>query len=181
MDKRIMTFLSIYVPTYKRPKALADCLASIEAQTDQDLEVVLIKDEIGIGIDGMYADIQNHIDEVHGDYVFVLSDDNLITDIDFVKRLKKVVDEYNPDVIVFKNEIVGILPSIWDAKPQLGHIDLSCFVVRSDIWKANADKWGKRYEGDYDFINSLWEQGYQFYWLDVVAVKAQRISRGQPE
>jgi hypothetical protein len=123
------------------------------------------------------------VDEVNGDYVLMLSDDDMLCNDKFVSNLLAFTKENEkPEVIIIKAIKEGrILPSIWNAKPQLGHIDLSCFVVRSDIWKANADKWGKRYEGDFDFINSLWEQGYQFNWMDVVAVKAQRISRGQPE
>ena len=61
-----MTFLSVYTPTYKRPQALARCKASVAAQTIPT-EHVIIVDEIGIGIDGMYGAIQDlsliHISE----------------------------------------------------------------------------------------------------------------------
>ena len=174
-------FLTIYIPTYKRPVMLAKCLASVAAQTDQDLEVVLIRDEIGIGIDGMYGDIPNHLDEVHGQYVFVLSDDNLITSTEFVHDLKVIVKIFAPEVIIFKNEIVGTLPSIWNAAPQEGQIDLSCFAVRADIWKDNAGKWGKCYAGDYYFIRSLWDQGYSYYWWNSTPIKAMQISNGAAE
>ena len=174
-------FLSIYVPTYKRPRMLERCLASIDAQVDKDFEVVLIRDEIGIGIDGMYGDIQNHLDQIHGDYVFVLSDDNLITDVEFVAGLKTIIGVHNPDVIVFKNQIIRVFPDIWNAAPELGHIDLSCFAVKADIWKSNADKWGKCYEGDYHFIRSLWDQGFNFYWWDCTPIMAMQISKGASE
>lgn len=174
-------FLSIYLPTYKRPVMLAKCIESILKQNDQDLEVVLVRDDIGIGIDGMYGDIPNHLDEVHGQFVFVLSDDNLITDADFVSGLKAIVAEHQPDVVVFKNQVASVQPDRWDCAPELGHIDLSCFAVKADIWKANADKWGKCYEGDYHFIRSLWDQGFDFYWWDAMPIRAMQISRGLPE
>ena len=174
-------FLSIYVPTYKRPHMLEHCLASVSAQADQDLEVVLVRDEIGIGISGMYADISNHLDEVHGRYVFVLSDDNLITDPQFVGRLKKIATKYDPDVIIFRNKIVDTLPDVWAAAPEEGHIDLSCFVVKADIWKANSDKWGRCYAGDFYFIRSLWDQKYVFLWWDATPIMATQVSRGAPE
>jgi len=179
-----MAFLTIYTPTYKRPKALAVCVESVLTQhKGWHVQHLIVPDEVGLGIDGMYADIINHVDEVNGEYVFMLSDDDMLCNDKFVSNLLDFTkDNEKPEVIIIKAIKEGrTLPSIWNAKPQCGHIDLSCFVVRSDIWKANADKWGKRYEGDFDFINSLWEQGYQFNWMDVVAVKAQRISRGQPE
>lgn len=175
-----MPFLTFYVPTYKRPKMLADCLASIQAQSDPDYEVVLIRDEVGIGIGGMYRDIRNHAEQVSGDYVFVLSDDNLVTDIDFVKGLKEQAAD-NPDVIVFKNEIGRVLPSIWGAAPVCGHIDLSCFAVKREVWQANASRWGECYEGDYYFIRALWDAGYIFKWWDKLVIKAQKIMRGLPE
>lgn len=175
-----MPFLTFYVPTYKRPKMLADCLASIKAQSDRDYEVVLIRDEVGIGIDGMYGDIRNHAQEVSGDYVFVLSDDNLVTDTDFVKGLKEQAAD-SPDVIVFKNQIVGVLPSIWEGAPELGQIDLSCFAVRRDIWQKHAADWGECYAGDYYFIRALWDAGYRFKWWDKLVIRAQKIMRGQPE
>ena len=179
-----MAFLTIYTPTYKRPKALAVCVESVLTQhKGWHVQHLIVPDEVGLGIDGMYADIINHVDEVKGDYVLVLSDDDMLCNDKFVSNLLDFTkDNEKPEVIIIKAIKEGrILPSIWNAKPQCGYIDLSCFIVRSDIWKVNADKWGKRYEGDFDFINSLWEQGYQFNWMDVVAVKAQRISRGQPE
>ena len=179
-----MAFLTVYTPTYKRPKALTVCIESVKNQTHPNLiQHLIIPDEIGLGIDGMYSDIINHVDEVNGEYVLVLSDDDLLCNLDFARKLYDYIENNDyPEVVIIKAIKSGrVLPTIWNAKPQLGHIDLSCFVVRSDIWKANADKWGKRYEGDFDFINSLYEQGYQFNWFDIIASKAQRISRGQPE
>ena len=179
-----MAFLSIYTPTYKRPKALSVCVESIANQTHPQLiQHVIIPDDIGIGIDGVYNAVPKHAEKVKGEYVLFLSDDDLLCDVTFVRKLYNFVEVNDyPEVIIIKAVKAGrTLPDKWQAAPQCGHIDLSCFIVRSDIWKANADKWGKRYEGDYDFIRSLWDQGYQFHWWDFTAVHAQRISRGQPE
>lgn len=178
-----MAFLTIYTPTYKRPLALQVCIDSIKEQTRAGfIEHVIIPDEVGIGIDGVYREVPNNLDKVHGDYVLFLSDDDMLIDPEFMRKFYAYAIDGYPEVVIIKAEKSGrILPDLWQHEPMLGHIDLACFVVRSDIWKANADKWGQRYEGDYDFIKSLWDQGYNFKWLDIVAVKAQRISRGQPE
>ena len=178
-----MAFLTIYTPTYKRPKALAVCKQSVLDQTRRSfIEHVIIPDEVGIGIDGVYRDVPNHLDKVNGDYVLFLSDDDYLCDPELAHKFYKLaIDDY-PDVVIFKAEKAGrVLPDIWNSKPKCGHIDLSNFIVRSDIWKAHADKWGQRYEGDYDFIRALWDMGYKFKWWDFLGVKAQRISRGKPE
>lgn len=179
-----MTLLTIYTPTYKRPLALKVCVDSISNQTHPQLiEHVIIPDEIGIGIDGVYRDVPNHLDKVHGDYVLFLADDEALCDPNFARKLYDFVeDKEYPQVVIIKADKMGrVLPELWLQEPRMGYIDLSCFIVRSDVWKANADKWGQRYEGDFDFIHALWEQGYTFEWWNFLAVKSQRISRGQPE
>ena len=58
---------------------------------------------------------------------------------------------------------------------------LSCFAVRREVWVENADRWGQRYEGDFDFIHGLWERDYEFHWWPRLAFRALRISYGAPE
>ena len=60
-------FLTFYTPTYKRPEGLAQCLASVAAQTIADeIEQVVIPDHVGIGIDGMYRRLPTYTEAVHG-------------------------------------------------------------------------------------------------------------------
>lgn len=177
-----MSFLSVYTPTYKRPEALARCKASVEAQTIPTEHVIII-DEIGIGIDGMYAAIRDHAYQVTGDYVLVLSDDNFILHADFAERLQKVAqDALFPDVVIFKNDIAGkcIQPVSW-GRVIYGQIDLSCFAVKRDVWQRYSDKWGRCYAGDFYFILALEKDGYRFHWWDSLEIRASRISNGAPE
>ena len=174
-------FLSVYTPTFRRPAALANCEVSVKAQTIP-CEHVIIPDDVGIGIAGVYADVPRHADKVHGKYVLFLSDDNYIIHADFAERLRDLIKrEKNPDVVVFKNDIVGcIQPVVW-GDVQYGNIDLSCFVVERKIWTAHAECWGHHYAGDFDFISKLWISGYRFYWWDSLEIRALRISNGVPE
>lgn len=178
-----MPFLTFYTPTYKRPAALEKCKASVLAQSDPDWEHVIIPDEIGIGIDGMYGAIQEHAHKCSGNYVTVLSDDDIITDVDYVAELKKLVEiEHHPPVVIVGVAKHGrILPDFWEKPPRVGHIDLLCIVVRRDIWLSYAHAWGRRYEGDGDFAEYLWKIGLRFAWLDRVIGTAQRVSAGRPE
>lgn len=174
-------FLSVYTPTFKRPRMLAQCKQSVWHQT-RPVEHVIVPDDVGIGIDGMFADIRNHVDEVHGHYVMVLSDDNVLLDECVAEEMELACEGFDtPDVLVFKGEIVGIMPSLWEVEPVLGRIDLSCFAVKRDVWVQHCRDWGERYEGDFDFIHALWRAGRSFAWWDRVCFKALQISRGLPE
>jgi GT2 family glycosyltransferase len=175
--------LTVYTPTHRRPKLLANCCASVQAQTNE-VQHLIVRDEVGIGIKGVFADIPNHASEVKGEYVLVLSDDNELVGEDFAEELRDFALKHDwPKVIVFKLDLVGrLLPngSSWGREPQIGYIDLSSFVVRRDVWVRHAGDWGKRYEGDYDFIRRLWDE-YEFAWWDRLGVRALQIGRGRPE
>lgn len=176
-------FLSIYTPTYKRPALLAQCVASVKAQT-VPVEQVIIPDEVGIGIDGVYAAMPQHAHQVTGEYVMVLSDDNVLVDPAFAADLQREAEANGwPPVIVFKGDLGGgtVQPLVWDAEPQFERIDLSNFAVRRPVWQFHAADWGHRYEGDFDFIHALWKHGYPFHWWDRLVYKALKISRGAPE
>jgi hypothetical protein len=174
-------FLSVYTPTYKRPFLLELCKASVENQS-LPTQHVIVPDLEGVGIGGMYARIRDHVDEVHGDYVMVLSDDNILVDGQFAERLWGVAaaNEF-PDVILFKGQLgPTVQPAAWACEPIETKIDLSCFAVKREVWVENADKWGQRYCGDFDFIHHLWGS-HDFCWWDHLAFMAVKISGGEPE
>lgn len=177
-----MTFLSVYTPTYRRPRLLEQCRRSVISQTSF-VEHVIVPDEIGIGIAGVYADVPKHKHLVNGDYVMVLSDDNILLDDTFAEDLEIVARQSGfPAVIIFKGEITGFIqPMVWEAEPEISCIDLSCFAVRRLLWQHHATDWGHRYEGDFDFIHKLWEEGYRFHWWDRIGFRALQISNGAPE
>jgi hypothetical protein len=145
---------------------------------------VIVEDKVGLGVGGMYRDIQNHVHKVTGDYVLVLSDDNCFHDDEVVEDLKRFVfaQEATPEVVIWRGSLQGILvPKLWGQRPKIAHIDLSNFVVRRDIWTRHADDWPDSYEGDYHFIAKLWDEGYRFDWMQRDAYYAMRISGGAPE
>lgn len=157
------------------------CKTSVANQSTP-VEHVIVEDTVGLGVGGMYQDIRHHAFKVTGEYVMVLSDDNILTDPHFALDLEKIAWEHDrPDVIVFKG-VTGntVQPAHW-GEPIETKIDLSCFAVAHDLWVEYADRWGDRYEGDFDFVRALWDDGYEFCWWDRLAFKALQISAGRPE
>ena len=172
-----MTFLSIYTPTFRRPFLLELCKASVAAQS-APVEHVVVEDKVGVGV---YRMIRDHVGEVHGEYVMVLSDDNVLVDGEFAADLATEAFEADlPDVVMFKGQIASTLqPAAWACEPIATMVDLSCFAVRRDVWLAHAADWGDRYLGDFDFIHSLWTAGCRFYWWDRLVFRALQVT-GRP-
>src|SRR3990172_2691021 len=65
------------------------------------------------------------------------------------------------------------LPLIWQEKAREGYVDLGSYVTRRGVFTENVTRFGKRYAGDFDFIDALWEGGYSFAWFDRLFARAQ--------
>ncbi len=176
-------FLSLYTPTYRRPTGLAACLASVQVQTAvADVEQVVVVDHVGNGIDGMYARVPDYAPSAHGLYVYMLCDDDVLADRNVVSDFKVFAETHGrPPVVICKATKGGMTwPYPFAAPPMLGHIDLGCVITRGDVWQQFCGRYGQSYEGDFAFIEALWNAGLPFvYWDRVVSVGA--VSRGQAE
>jgi len=169
-------FLSIVTRTYRRPTLLANCIESLKAQTDQDFEHIIIRDDIGIGIAETYRRLRNQ--DVNGEYVWVLDDDNVVVEPTFIRQLKMQADF---GYLILEGMVSDrVLPDT--DEPQLAHIDMMNIVVCRVVWEDHKKDFGARYEGDWDFIYAVTSNGL---WggkkLPGVMAKTQKISHGQPE
>lgn len=180
-----MPFITFYTPTYRRPRLLADCVASIERQSDRDHQHLIITDHVGVGIPGVFAAVQEFAPLIAGEYVYFLQDDDILADEHVVRDLRRFVDSSaRPPVVVARNRKGrATYPPLhrWGRQPQLGYIDLGSYIVRADVFKAHAGDFGRRYEGDFDFINALWQAGHAFAWYDRLIAEAQQIGMGKAE
>lgn len=182
-----MPFLSIVTRCYKRPAMLARCCESIRAQQDAALEHLLINDEVGRGVEWANAQLAAHKNRVHGDYVLILDDDDLLACSSAVTILRDVArsNDY-PDLIVFRADHaeLGVLPDaeVWEKKPLHGHIGGIDFITRAATWKRYIGKFAQPEGGDFHFLEALWKKkGLRVVWLDRLLTRVQRISRGRPE
>ena len=101
-------FMTFYTPTYKRPTFLAMCRRSVQAQTCRDFQHMVIVDDTGIGVEGMFRDIRRHADQIRGEYVFILADDDLLLDPLGLRQVRDFARAHeNPPVIIVAQLQVG--------------------------------------------------------------------------
>jgi hypothetical protein len=177
-------FLTLYTPTYRRPIALAKCLASVAAQSAvSEIEQIVIADHVGVGIDGMYQRIPQYVEAVHGQYVHLLADDDVLAGPQAVAQLKARAEAEGFPPVLIVSAIKGFLTLPLDdhGPPVCGRIDLGCLVVRQDVWKQHVGDYGKRYEGDFDMAHALWDAGHQFVYARDITFLIGAVSRGAAE
>lgn len=185
MWRKGQPFLTFYTPTFRRPDALAACLASVSGQTMcEAIEQIVIPDHVGRGIGGMYLQVPQYADAVHGAYVHFLADDDTLADPASVEQVfAQVLARDWPKALVVRVDKGGRDLPIGPAwPPRQGHIDLGNLIVREDVWRplARAGAYGNRYEGDYDFAAALAATGIVPVETDLLFMRGD-VRHGVPE
>lgn len=112
---------SIIIPAYNAEKYLGECLKSLEAQTFQDFEIVIVDDGSKDGT-GEIADVfttsfhdvrvlhkaneglilarRDGLSVVHGEYVLFLDSDDALRS-DALELLAGIIEEHNPDIVQY--------------------------------------------------------------------------------
>lgn len=176
-------FLTLYTPTYRRPQGLAACLESVRRQTAVEaIEQIVIPDHVGIGIHGMYARIQDYAPAVHGQYVHVLCDDDVLASPTVVAEVQAFAEAMNhpPVILVRAQKGQATYPVGTPWPPSCGSIDLGCVITRADVWRDHASNYGHNYEGDYWFMKALSDFGHRAASCDLL-FSVGAVSRGAAE
>lgn len=176
-------FLTLYTPTYRRPQQLARCLDSVRQQTAVEaIEQIVIPDHVGVGVHGMFARVRHYADAVHGRYVHLLADDDVLAGPTVVAHVQAFADAHdNPPVILVSARKGGQeWPQGNPWPPQCGHIDLGCVITRADVWKRHVGDYGLNYEGDYWYMRALYEAGHPAAWCDLL-FSIGAVSHGRAE
>lgn len=181
-----MAFLDVIVRTFgQRPAMLQRNWDSLVALEDTDWRRVLVVDREARGVAWAVGNLSTV--QVSADYVWVLDDDDMCCRPSLLGELRKIaLQERCPSVIMVRafHERFGMLPSDgnWQERPVLGNVGTSCFIVRGDVWNAHRAAWQARYDGDFWWIDHLWQQpGLRWYWHDVTAAWYPQQGLGEPE
>jgi hypothetical protein len=156
-----------------RPTALVRNLASVGRQTAVErLEQLVFPDHVGDGLaDGLFGRIPWYAPACRGTYVAVLSDDDVLAGErvveDFIKfaTRKKIPPVIVVDVL--KNDYRFPIHKT-DHRPIEGEVDMGSYILRRDVWLAFADKYGRRYAGDADHAQAVWDAGHRPVYADLL-------------
>lgn len=180
-----MTKLTILTPTYRRPIGLHMCEASVNGQhRREEIQHLVIPDHIGKGVAGMYADLPQSNALIGGEWVFVLSDDDVLVYpriVDLICHVEKEAPGAGCIMVkMFCNGRVLPWPSCWEGQPLMGGVTLSNWIVKKAVHVAHP--FGHRYEGDFDQIANIHAAGIPLAWADIVLSASQRGANfGRPE
>jgi hypothetical protein len=178
-------FLTLYTPTFRRPQQLARCLQSVSLQTEaKEVQHIVVPDHVGHGVSqGLFGRVATYAPSIIGRYVNLFCDDDVLAAETVVGQVKSFAEQRNYPPVIVANVRKGIhtLPMCDpEGEPICGQVDLTSFIVRTDVWKENIHAYGARYEGDYDHAKHLYDSGIRFSFCPVLwAVGAQ--SNGRPE
>lgn len=177
--------LTVLTPTYKRPVGLKMCQASVQGQhRSEEIQHLIVVDDEGKGVAGMYRDLPQANALIEGEWVFVLSDDDVLVYPRIIELIEQVEAEYpTAGCIMVKMFCNGrVLPwkECWHAPPQMGGVTLSNWIARKDVHIAHP--FGCRYEGDFDALASIYAASVPTAWADVVLAASQAGANfGRPE
>lgn len=170
--------LEIVTRCYKRPKMLARNVASLCAQSDTDWQQEFLVDPVGLGIGASYQRLAHHTPL--GAWVWILDDDDECCYAGLVADVRRIAAEKPETGVIMvrmdHGEGLGVLPdeSVWERAPVMGHLGVSSYIVRRDVWQRHAGAFGgSHYASDYDFIADVWRESPSVAWLDVVASRTQ--------
>lgn len=180
----LLTVVTRHLP--HRSALFAQNRASLEAQTDPDYEQLVLTDTLRVGIENANLILHQAADMVRGDYVWVLDDDDVCADPEFIAKLKAAIAEADtpPDVVMVRMEHahLGIKPpdELWNNQAiALGQVGISAAIVRRPLWQQHAQYYARGYDGDFEFYEHLFrDDQLSVLWLDMVASRCLQIGRG---
>lgn len=178
-------FLTIITPAFRRPQQLLRNLASVGVQTAaEDIQHLVIPDHVGYGVvGGLFGRLKTYAPAVIGRYVNLLCDDDVLADESVVARVRAFAEQtkYPPVIVGYVRKGHHTLPSCDPVgEPICGHVDLTSFIVRSDVWLTHIDDYKPVYEGDFFHAKALFDAGISFEFCPLLwAIGAQ--SNGRPE
>ena len=137
-----------------------------------------------MGIAGANKRFFNLRDHVQGEWIYLMDDDDFLVHQDFVKGLKKIVHDHNPELIMVKAEMSAsgrVLPEPWGKPPVFCRVSTLNFVVCAEVWKKYIVHFDVPSAGDFNFINEVWKHNPRTFWWDQLVARAPTHAGGVSE
>lgn len=186
-----MKFLTILTRVHPaRPKCLARNIESVKAQTDGDVQHLLLRPEVEphdvvkVGPLIHYA-----AKRIRGRYIMQLPDDDRLLTPDFVGDLKAMIGTVGVDMIIFRMWLgMGICPPNrhWRLRQIVpGFIAGQNAILQRKIYDGASHEWLRPdYAADFCYIRTAFALSKKVVWWDYVGIESQGINgnnSGNPE
>ena len=185
---KFLTLLTRVDPA--RPLCLERCIASVKAQTDDDVQHLLLRPEVEPNDVVMVGPLIYYAaPQIEGRYITQLPDDDRLRSPDFVKDLKAVIGSEDVDMVVFRMEHGSwICPpnDKWEERRvDGGYIAGQNIIVKREIYDGAAHEWLRLiYEADFYYIRAAFRLSKKVIWWDYIGTESQGIigcNKGKPE
>jgi hypothetical protein len=166
----IMPLISIvtrHIPS--RGEGFERLVKSLLAQVSQDYQHLVIYNE-PLGLLDANQSLARHADEVTGDYVLIVDDDDWIVNPDLVMMMDYLQygRTYKPDLILIRLQLMGELfpdDEEWNKLydnfpthlPQHGKISSSNYIIRREIYQQYIHEFGVPDSGDFYFMSAVYK------------------------
>ena len=186
-SRTLYPFLSIITRRLdgKREKLFEQHVQSLK-NIGTDFEQIFIVDPFGHGMLSANASFQHVKELIRGQFVYLLDDDDFITDNHFIEMLKE--NALHTDIIFFKNKILNgdgdqifPKPDSWQSlTPKLNQIGGSCFAFRKWIFDKYIHHFAHTSCGDWHFITEvLKDELVKTKWMDRLMFETGKVSSGR--
>lgn len=178
-----MSFLTILTRVHPaRPKCLARNIESVKAQTDGDVQHLLLRpkvephDVIKVG-----PLIHEAGPRIKGRYVMQLPDDDVLCRSTFVADLKIATEEESADMVIFRMGMgYGIIPpnNKWDALViEHGYIAGQNGILKKEIYNGASYEWLLPiYHSDFHYLRTASRISSKIVWWDYVGIESQAVT-----
>ncbi len=149
-----------------------------------EVEHLVLPDHVGYGVPGgLFGRLHWLAPAVRGQYVNLLCDDDTLAGEGVVSGLKAYAQAQGyPPLIIAPVQKGSLRLPLCDpqGEPVSGHVDLTSYIVRLDIWQRFVHAYGNRYEGDFDHAHAMWQAGVPAVPYSVLWATGGQ-SNGRPE
>jgi hypothetical protein len=177
-----MAFLTLLTRVHPaRPRCLDRCVASVRAQTDQDVQHLLLRPEVEphdvIKVGPL---IHQAASLIQGRYVMQLPDDDRLRSPEFVRELRRIVGpDEAVDLVVHRMAygVSRICPpdGKWRARAvDVGYIAGQNMVARRDVYAGASHEWLRMvYEADFYYVRTAMSLARNVVWWDFIGIESQ--------
>jgi len=178
-----MSFLTILTRVHPaRPNCLARNIESVKAQTDGDVQHLLLRpkvephDVIKVG-----PLIHEAAPLIEGRYVMQLPDDDRLCSPDFVADLKAATEDETADMVIFRMMLgLGIIPPEFHWLERVfehGFIAGQNGILKKEIYNGASYEWlSPIYHADFHYLRTASHLSSKIVWWDYIGIESQGIT-----